>query len=204
MTEVLRFSELLSRVVYEHPAERIGPADLVATIGDRTLGALLLLFALPNLLPLVPGMSLVTAIPLILISAQMTAGKHQPWLPRWIMRASITKAQALKGLPRVLTFMRWVERLIRPRLAALTEHNGTRLIGIMALLLSLIAWLPIPGLHYIPALVIALFGLALINRDGLLALVAWLAGAAGIVLLSGLIVAGAEALIYLAERYLGV
>lgn len=199
MAEALRFSELLARVVDEHPADRIAFADLVATIGDRSLGALLLLFALPNLLPLLPGMSLVTALPLILIAAQMVAGRHQPWLPRWIMRLSIRKAQAVRGLPRLLMVMRWIERLIRPRLSVVTGHGATRLMGMMALLLSLIAWLPVPGLHYGPALVIGMFGLALINRDGVLALVAAVAGAIGAVVLSGLILTGGNALIHFVQ-----
>lgn len=200
MAEALRFSELLARVVAEHPADRIAFADIVAAIGDRGMGALLLLFALPNLLPLLPGMSLVTALPLILLAAQMVAGRHQPWLPRWILRLSVEKSRAVKGMPRLLMVMRLIERVIRPRLSAVTGHGATRLMGMMALILSLIAWLPVPGLHYGPALVIAMFGLALINRDGVLALVAALAGAVGIVVLSGLIMAGGNALIHLVQR----
>lgn len=202
MTEALRFSELLSRVVDEHPADRIGFADLIAVIGDRSLGALLLLFALPNMLPLLPGMSLVTAIPLILIAAQMTAGKHQPWLPKWIMRQSIATAKVRKGLPRLLMLLRPVERLVKPRLEIVTGHGGTQLIGIMALLLSLIAWLPVVGLHYIPAFVIAAFGIALINRDGVLALLAAVAGAMGSIVLSGLILAGGQMLVHFAASHL--
>ena len=201
MAEALRFSELLARVVAEHPADRIAFADIVAAIGDRGLGALLLLFALPNLLPLLPGMSLVTALPLILLAAQMVAGRHQPWLPRWIMRLSVEKSRVLRGMPRVLIVMRLVERLIRPRLSVVTGRGATRLMGAMALILSLIAWLPVPGLHYGPALVIAMFGLALINRDGVLALVAALAGTIGVVVLSGLIMAGGNALIHLVQRH---
>ena len=200
MADVLRFSELLARVVNEHPATRIGLADLTSVIGDRSLGALLLLFALPNLLPLLPGMSLVTAIPLILISAQMTAGRHQPWLPRWILRQSIETARVRRGLPRLLKFLRGVERLVKPRLAVLTGHGGTQLIGAMSLLLSLIAWLPVIGLHYVPAAVIGMFGIALINRDGVLALVAALTGVVSMIVLSGLILAGGHMLVHYAQR----
>ena len=60
-----------------------------------------------------------------------------------------------KGLPRLQRLMRPVERLVRPRLTPVTGHGGTRLIGAVTLLLSLIAWLPVIGLHYLPALLIA-------------------------------------------------
>lgn len=68
-------SDILHDVVGFH-GETITIRDLSAQLGDRGFGLMLLLFALPNTIPLpIPGVSTLTSLPLIFFSAQLCLGK---------------------------------------------------------------------------------------------------------------------------------
>ena len=45
--------------------------DVVRALGERGFGALILVFAAPNLIPLPPGASFVFGVPLVFITAQL-------------------------------------------------------------------------------------------------------------------------------------
>ena len=58
----------LSRVLVElstTAGERVSLDELAVALADRSYGALLILFAAPNLLPLPPGASTIFGVPLI-------------------------------------------------------------------------------------------------------------------------------------------
>jgi hypothetical protein len=69
-----------------------------------------------------------------------------------------------------------VERVFRPRMPQLSGDRAARVIGIVCFLLSLIVVVPVPMVHMMPAAAIALFGLALLYRDGVLVVLAVIAG----------------------------
>lgn len=77
----LNLSELLAQLIELHPSERVTPADLALHLRDRAWGGLLLVFAAINLLPLPPGTTTITGLPLIAITAQMAFGRREPWFP---------------------------------------------------------------------------------------------------------------------------
>ena len=66
-----------------------------------------------------------------------------------------------------------VERVSRPRLVFLFGPVGDRIIGLTITLLSLVLLLPIFLGNMAPAAAIAAFGLALVQRDGVLALIGY-------------------------------
>jgi hypothetical protein len=83
-----------------------------------------------------------------------------------------------KALPRFEA----AERLSRPRLTFLFGPVGDRLIGLLCTALALVIMLPVPFLHGLPAFAIAVFALAMFNRDGILALAGYaLTGVTGAV-----------------------
>lgn len=203
MNEVLKLSEILTRLADEHPHERISPNDMAAALRNRAMGALLFLFALPNLLPLPPGSTFVTGIPLIFVSAQMALGRSQPWFPKSISRRSLTKTELRTILEKALPYERWVEKLLRPRWTGLTNHRGVRVIGAISLLLSIILWLPIPLGNHLPAATMTLFGLALINRDGLAALAGGVMSIVSVTIVSGLIFGTVKVAAYMLRHFFG-
>jgi hypothetical protein len=180
----LPFSQLIAHILEEHGEERLTLSHLSAQLRHRMWGGLLLLFAAINFLPLPPGTTSVTGIPLVLITAQMAAGRARPWFPQSFDRRGVTKGELRRLLAKLLPWERRVERLLKPRLVALTNRRGARVIGLVSLLLSVILWLPIPLGNHAPALAMILFALALIYRDGALVLLGIAATMASIVMVS--------------------
>jgi hypothetical protein len=167
-TQPLNFSELLSEILKVQPKERLTLSEFSALLRDRAWGGLLLTFAAINVLPLPPGTTMITGIPLIIVTAQLAAGKATPWFPRRINQRGVTKAEIAHLLAKILPWERRVERVFKPRLVGLTKHRGARVIGAVSLLLSVILWLPIPLGNHAPAASMMLFALALMYRDGVL------------------------------------
>jgi hypothetical protein len=76
-----KLSELLERLARE-AQERITMREIATALDDRSFGAFLLVFALPNLIPLPPGPTMVLGLPMIFVAWQMVMGYHKVWLPR--------------------------------------------------------------------------------------------------------------------------
>jgi len=155
--EPLALSQLLSRVVDDHDGDRLKLSELAARLSDRSWGGLLLIFAAINILPLPPGATTITGIPLVLLSAQMAAGRSTPWFPQRFDQRGVTKGEITKLIAKLLPWERRIERVLKPRLTALTNHRGARAIGIVCLLLSVILWLPIPLGNHAPAITMTLY-----------------------------------------------
>ena len=80
-----RTSELLRDFVAQAGGDRISLGALRDALGDRGFGVLLFIFALPNLVPVnIPLLSAVLGLPLVLLAAQLSYGRHKPWFPDWL------------------------------------------------------------------------------------------------------------------------
>lgn len=145
--------------------ERIRVADILAALDDRALAALLLVFALPNVLPMPPGTSTVLGLPLIFLAAQLAFGLR-PWLPGAIARRSFSREDFHTLVRRIDPWLARAERLLRPRLIGLTRPPMEYVVGIVCLLLSVLLALPIPLSNIAPAMAISLLALGVLERDG--------------------------------------
>jgi hypothetical protein len=176
-----RTSELLRDFVTSHPEPRISLGALRDALGDRGFGVLLFIFALPNLVPVnIPLLSAVLGLPLVLLAAQLTYGRHKPWFPHWLTRQSFSRDGLANILLRSLPYLERAERLLRPRLTVLLSWTGERLIGLAILVLALILALPIPFANWLPACAIAIIGLAIVEKDGLAVLAGLAVGVASL------------------------
>ncbi len=137
---------------------------------DRAFGALMLIFAAPNVLPLPPGTSTVLGAPLIFLAAQLALGRPRPWLPKLMAARSMSREDFAITIGRVTPWLVSAERLLKPRLSFLTRPPFEQVIGVICLVLAIILFLPIPLGNMPPALAICLFALAILERDGLAAL----------------------------------
>jgi hypothetical protein len=143
--------------------------ELVRAAGPQVHALALLLLALPDAVPLpVPSLSLVLAIPMIVISAHLAAFGEHGGLPARV-RTLATPRPVIAAIARyVVPVLAWLERWSRPRLPHLVGRE--RLAGMFCLFLSLILLLPIPLLNTPPALCVVAIALGLIQRDGVLIL----------------------------------
>jgi hypothetical protein len=196
-------SELLARVAADETRERVSVRDLLENAGERAFGALMFVFALPNVVPTPPGTSTLLGLPLILLAAQLVWGRRTPWLPRVIGARAIDRTDFARLVARANPALRRCERVLRPRLSLLLSPIAERLLGFALLVLAIVLFLPIPLGNMLPAAAICLIALALIEHDGLAALVGALVGMLAILLVWGALFALARAALLALER-LGV
>ena len=157
--------------------------EIVHRLGRRSFGALLFIFAAPAAFPLPPGSSTFLAAPLLLLGPQIAIGVHGPWLPRFIDDRRLERVKLAGALRKLAPILRRIERVSGPRLAFMFGPVGDRLIGVMVTLLAMVLLLPIFLGNMAPGVAIAAFGLALIQRDGVLALIGYTVTAVSIGLL---------------------
>jgi hypothetical protein len=118
-----------------------------------------------------------------------------PWLPAGVRSRTISTPHLAAGLPKVLVWLERVEAVSRPRFSILFGAVGERLIGLVIFVLALVLILPIPGGNFIPGVTVTVLSLALVQRDGLLALFGYglaALSASILILAAGLITRGAE------------
>lgn len=197
-----RLSQILQEIADApaKPDERISLGHLIESFENRAFGALLFIFAVPVALPIaIPGISAVLGAPLLFLSWQLMRGREQPWLPQVMRRRSFRRVDFAGMLQRVLPSIRRVERLLGPRLIRLTNRRGEQVIGLFALALAIVLFLPIPFGNTVPALAIAILALAVLERDGVAAIAGTLVGLAGIAVVSGVIVGLVKGAIFVVQ-----
>lgn len=163
-----RISQLLQRFLQQHPGDQIRLRDLLNELGDRAFGPTLLICALPEALPLpIAGISTLVAIPLMLVSAQLVLGFQQPWLPDPLLDQPFKREHCEQVIAAAIPFLEKLEHFVEPRWSLFTTPEAERAVGAMLLFLSFIIALPIPFGNMLPAIVIVLICLGLIEKDGL-------------------------------------
>lgn len=186
--------------------------EMVEAFGERGFGAVILMLSLMALLPWPPGGKAVFSVPIILIAAELALQRDKVWLPRWLMKATISRPAYRRLLTSHLAaprwFRRWVllggvsigfgrwrarygfsdwvrqavrkrpdspatielvrraERLTRPRWPVMTGEAADVVVGVICILLAMMMALPVPFGDALPGLTLAIFGLGIIQRDG--------------------------------------
>lgn len=175
---------------------RVALGDLVASLGERAFGLLMLIFALPNAVGLgtIPGLSTVFGVPQIIFALQMIAGLEKPWLPQFLMQKSISAEDFQSIVTKAGPHLERIEKRLRPRLPALTSPIAERVLGVIFLILATIVALPIPLGNWPPAIAMTVIALGLVERDGVLVLVGTLIGIVALVVALAVVGAGVAAI----------
>lgn len=161
-----RLSAILRQLAGDRSRERISIGDLFEVMGDRATGALMLVFAIPNLVPTPPGTSAILGAPLLFLAAQLTFGL-KPWLPKVIAGRSMKREDFEAIVSRIHRWLAFAERMLQPRLSFLVEPPAEYLVGFLCLVLAVILTLPIPLGNILPAFTICLFSFGILGKDGL-------------------------------------
>jgi len=160
-----RLSAILTAIAKGQHRERISIADLLHALEHRAIGALMFIFAVPNAIPVPPGVSAVLGAPLIFLSFQLMIGRR-PWLPRIITDRSLSRVDFEKVVDLAAPWLARAERLMRPRFQFLAKPPAEYVVGAVCLLLSIILFLPIPLGNMLPAFTICVLALGVLERDG--------------------------------------
>ncbi|GAB6195707.1 exopolysaccharide biosynthesis protein [Lysobacter xanthus] len=180
---------LLDALAEGDPDEVQPLAGLFRGLGDSAFGMLLLAAAGPAFIP-VPGLAGGLSGPLVmLVGVQLLVRMPQPWLPAAIGRRGPKRRTLAKLRDRISPWLGRLERVVRPRAGVLLDHPVAEVFtGLLVLLVGAMLTLPIPFTNYLFGVLVLLFALAFLERDGLLMAAAWVGGIAAAItfgLLSG-------------------
>lgn len=150
--------------------------DLHTALGRRTFGPLFVVAGLFAVTPVgvIPGVPTTLSVIVFVLSVQLLFGSESVWIPAFIEKRTLDAGRVEKSARLLRRVAERVDPVFRPRLTFLLEDPGVR---VMAAICAAIALL-IPPLEFVPfavtlpAMAVAGFGLALLTRDGVMALVA--------------------------------
>ncbi len=170
-----------ARAGESHEAEPVAAPEaelgvIVDRLDERAFGLLLLLLALPCTPPFVYLLPQIVAVPMLALAAQMAAGRQSPWFPRGLRERRLHLAEFSKVLDFCEKYVRWLEKIARPRLPAATGRTGARIAGALMIIPTLSILAPFPGTNTVPGIGIAVTALGLIQRDGLLVIAGLIIG----------------------------
>ena len=181
------------------PDDVLRLGDLLKDFGPAAFGMLLFLGVLPAFIP-VPGVGGAVGGPLvILVGVQLLLGMRKLWLPGFLARRGPHRSAMMRFRQRMAPWLRRLEKLVRPRMTAFLDNRiALSFTGLLLVLLGVLLALPIPFTNYVFGFLLLLFAFALLERDGALLLVAWVAGGIAVVVfgfLSGNLVEATSALL---------
>ena len=161
--------------------------QLVDSLGERAFGALMFIFAVPNIIPTPPGTSAILGLPLVILTYQVMMGRQSLWLPQTVRKRQISRNMLQTFVSKVLPVMGRLERILRPRFGFVVSSDlAERVIGLVAFPLALILFLPIPFGNIPPAAAIACLALGLAERDGLAVLLGYALSAVSVAILAAI------------------
>lgn len=164
--------------------------QLLDALGDRGLASVLLLLAIPQVLPTPLLLSNLLALPILAVAVQMLLGYPSPWLPAWVLRRSLARDRLERGCARLVPLLRRVEGLIRPRYSFVWSHWNGRLLGAACLAIALVSVAPLPFTGWVPGWALLLIALGLLQHDGLVVLAGLALGTVAVAIFFAVIAAG--------------
>ncbi|MBP0485059.1 exopolysaccharide biosynthesis protein [Sagittula salina] len=164
----------LEKAAKESRNGRIGVGQLVDALDQRGYGAVLAVLPLIEITPLggIPGVPTALALLLAIITTRLLMGYEHFYAPDWLRRRQLTAAKVLKALKWLKPISARIDATLNKRLSRFAGSAGRRAAGIVILGLLL----TVPPLELVPfattgpMVVIALFGLGMLYRDGLVML----------------------------------
>lgn len=157
--------------------EYVPVANILEAVGERSFGPVVLLAGLITIAPLIgdiPGVPTLLGMVVVLTLGQLLFRRHSIWLPGWISGRQVPREKLLKGVDWLQRPARFLDRVTKPRLTCLVNGPG---LYVMALICIAVA-LDMPAMELVPfsanggGAALMTFGLAIVVRDGLVALIA--------------------------------
>lgn len=173
-------SAVLRAVIDEAKDETISIAEIIDAFGERAFGFVLILFSLPNCVPNVPGIAGIVGTPVLIFGIQMMLGHKRPWLPRFILRQTVSVAKFKRLIDIAEPRLQKLEGWCKPRLPLLFGPLGDRIVGLFAFLVAVSVLIPFPGTNFPPSIALVIASIAVMEEDGYLLILGYLIGLAGL------------------------
>jgi hypothetical protein len=146
--------------------------QLHGALKGRGVAMLLLLLALPFCFLPIPGLSTPFGLAILLIGFRI-ACRQTPWLPRFILRRTISAHQLQAVLTSALRFAKIMEKVVRPRWHLWHHWPGSKTLIGLSIAASgglLLLPLPIPFSNTVPAWAVVFLTAGMMERDGFVVL----------------------------------
>jgi hypothetical protein len=157
--------------------EQISLRELLELIGEQGLLVFCMFLTIPFLLPVsIPGVSTVFGLVITLIGIGVALNRV-PWLPGRLMNRTIERIHLIPALERGARLFTKLDKLIRPRLLALTHGatinrlNGMLLVGCALLLMAPLGLIPFS--NTLPAVAILCLAAGMLQRDGIFVIIGY-------------------------------
>ncbi|QEI08016.1 exopolysaccharide biosynthesis protein [Pigmentiphaga aceris] len=168
--------------------QRVSLGDMQQEIGERSFGPFLFLPAIVELSPAggIPGVPTLLGIIVSIFAVQMLLGRRSFWMPAFLSRRTLDGDKLHAALRKVKPVVRYMDRVVRPRWQWLTRKPFIQLVALS----SIAAAASVPPLEVLPFAsslpfsAIALLGLGVITRDGVLTVAGMVAAVSALVLVA--------------------
>jgi hypothetical protein len=158
-----------------------GPRDSVLTLDEflegmetRSYAFTIAALDIINCVPTgIPWLSTVTGVPMFLLAIQYFLGRPSPSLPAFIGHRGFTRGKLQDFLGRARRRIERLESIIRPRYDWWVSGLPRQAMLIAWLLLIILLALPVPFDNLLPAMAILFFCLAILEGDGMMAIIGW-------------------------------
>lgn len=156
---------------------RVTVREILDAAGTRSFGPVAVVAGLVVLAPLIgdlPGVPTLMGMLVILTVGQRLFRRDYIWLPGWLSQRRVPRDKLHKGLAWMRKPARFLDRFTGPRLTWLMTGGGNLLLALACLVVAL----ALPLMEFVPfsanggGLALMAFGLAMIARDGVVAVLA--------------------------------
>ena len=159
-----RFIAILNRLAAVAGPDGLTIREIRDRLDERGFGLMILILAIPCLVPFLYGVPQALGVPILLLAAQVLMGREEPWLPGPILRRRIPKDWLVRMAAFASRRLKWLEQVARPRLKLLACGPGERIAGIFMILATVTIILPMT--NTVPSTALALLSVGLLARDG--------------------------------------
>lgn len=166
--------------------DKVTMREMVQAHGSEANGTLLLLLAMPCLLP-VPGVGTVLGVGLAALAVAMWRGHNTPCLPQRVDELELPLLWARRVLVGLASAYELAGRHAQVRLSHLAIPRRRSMTAMSVGLMATILVMPIPFGNLLPAIALAFLGLGLVFRDGVAVIVGQAISLAALLATAGLL-----------------
>jgi hypothetical protein len=148
--------------------ERVSMRAMAQAHGPDANGTLLLLLAMPCLLPM-PDVVTLLGLGMAALASAIWRGLAAPCLPQRVAELKLPRHWAQRVLEGMATAYAMAERHARTRLGHFVGPNWRSAIALAVGTMAAIVVMPIPFGNLLPSLALMLIGVGLVFRDGVAA-----------------------------------
>jgi hypothetical protein len=171
-----RISEVLRDLANGLDGPTVTVGHIADRLGPRGFGLLVLIAALPMTVPNLPGVSTVFGFLIIVPALQLALGRRRVRLPHRLRRVTLSSTTIRTVVTKTVPYIEKAERLLRPRLRALTRGTTLNAVGALIVVLGIVMALPIPFGNMPPAIACVLIAIGVLARDGVFVILGALVG----------------------------